>query len=504
MEKTNKKELKILILEDNPIDAKLNTIQLKKENILFESKLVETENEFVSGLKNYKPDLILSDYSLPDFNGMQALKISKILVPDIPFIMVTGALNDETAANCIKEGAWDYVIKEHLGYLGTAVNNALERKEEIEKKVIAEAELNRLATAIEQSEEMVLITGLDGNIQYVNPAFEKITGYSRKEAINKNPNILKSGKQDDNYYKNLWDTILDGNVWRGQMVNKKKNGNLFIEETRISPVRNKAGKIINFVALKHDVTQQKELEQQLEESKRLETIGTLAGGIAHDFNNILATILGYIEIALINEEQKDKAFEYLYKIEKASLRAKDIVEQILIFSRQNRTMKQKKIKLQNVINDTIEQISDSAPSNINIISDIDQNCGQVMADESQIYQVITNLCNNGIQAMSKKGTDLYISLSENKCDKKIKSIYPDFKAEHYALIKISDSGSGMSKEVQERIFEPFFTTKPVGEGTGLGLSVVHGIIKNHKGKIKVESIHGTGTIFYILLPIIKI
>lgn len=373
--------LRILILEDNPIDAKLNVVQLKKENISFESMLVENEKDFRNELINYKPDVILSDYNLPDFNGMQALEICKTHTPDIPFIMVTGALNDETAAHCIKEGAWDYVIKEHLGYLGTAVNNALE---------------------------------------------------------------------------------------------KKKQNNI-----------------------------QKELKGQLEQSRRLETIGTLAGGIAHDFNNILATILGYVEIALINEEKTEKAFDYLRKIEKASLRAKDIVEQILIFSRQSRIFELKELHLQDIISEAVELIEDSTPDNIQVKLDMEKKHETVMADESQIYQLILNLCKNGIQAMSKTGNKLSVSLTSNKCDQKFRNIYPDFKGDSYALIKIEDSGIGMSEAVLARLFEPFFTTRDVGSGTGLGLSVVHGIIKNHKGKIKVESKLGTGTVFSIFLPILK-
>jgi len=372
-------KLKILFLEDNPIDAKMNEIQLKKENISFDSVLVENEVDFTRELSDFNPDIILSDYNLPDFNGMQALEICKKKAPEKPFIMVTGALNDETAANCIKEGAWDYVIKEHLGYLGTAVNNALEKKKQIEIK--------------------------------------------------------------------------------------------------------------------------KELEEQLEESRRLETIGTLAGGIAHDFNNILATILGYIEIALLNEEKTDKAFEYLRKIEKASLRAKEIVEQIVMFSRQNRSFELKEIQLKDVINEVVELIRDSSPEKINIQLELDENCESVMADEAQIYQVILNLCKNGIQALNKKGDKLTISLNSRNADAKFLKLNPGIKGEKFALIKIEDNGIGMRESVLARVFEPFFTTRDVGSGTGLGLSVVHGIVKNHEGIIKVESKPDLGTLFSIYLPI---
>ena len=174
-----------------------------------------------------------------------------------------------------------------------------------------------------------------------------------------------------------------------------------------------------------------------------------------------------------------------------------------MFSRQSRTFELKAIHLKNVINEAVELIRDSSPKNISISIDLDENCESVMADESQIYQVIINLCKNGIQAMTEPGGKLSVSLTSEKCDQKFRKVYPDFKGEKYALIQIKDCGVGMSDKVKARVFEPFFTTRVVGEGTGLGLSVVHGIVKNHDGRIKVESKAGKGTLFSVFLPINK-
>ncbi len=254
-------KLKILLLEDNKLDAELTKEELKLHNFNFTSKLVETEKDFISAIHNFKPDLILSDYSLPQFTGFEALEIAKDLIPEIPFIIVTGSLTEETAVESINRGAWNYVIKENLIRLTPAIENALKLKEEKDKNKIAEAELIKLSTAVTQSPSVIAITNLKGNLEYVNPRFTELTGYTFDEAVGLNPSVLKSGEQPDEMYKELWETISSGEEWRGEFHNKKKDGKLFWEAATVSPIFDKQGKIINYLKVAEDITERKRAQQ---------------------------------------------------------------------------------------------------------------------------------------------------------------------------------------------------------------------------------------------------
>lgn len=256
-----KNELKILMLEDVPEDAELIERELHKDIVSFVSYKTDNKQDFLKGLKEFKPDVILSDFSLPTFNGLEALELVKKIAPETPFIMVTGSINEETAVLCMKQGAWDYVIKENLTRLGYAVINAIKLKEENDKIKLAENELRKLSVAINQSPSTIVITDKNGIIEYVNPFFSKLTGYTKNEAIGHNPKILKSGKTPDETYKKLWDTILSGNIWEGEFINKKKDGDYYWESAIITPVKNDDNEITNFIAIKHDITKKKKDEQ---------------------------------------------------------------------------------------------------------------------------------------------------------------------------------------------------------------------------------------------------
>ncbi|MCX6287963.1 MAG: PAS domain S-box protein [Bacteroidetes bacterium] len=271
--------LKVLILEDNENDMDL----LKNEvvsSLQYDSqfKWVLSKKDFLSAVKDFHPDIILSDYNLPQFNGLEALKLLKTIDPNIPFIIVTGTLSEEAAADSIKAGAWDYVVKERLHRLPSAMDNALKlrsgilkiRKAELELSLIREKigiQVKLLYDAINHAPSSVVITDNSGTILYVNPKFEEVTGYKSEEAVGQNPRILKSGKHNEAFYKNLWSTILGGKEWKGELVNKKKNGQLYWEQVSISPIMDEEGQILHFVAIKHDITEQKEHEEKLLKSE---------------------------------------------------------------------------------------------------------------------------------------------------------------------------------------------------------------------------------------------
>ena len=373
--------------------------------------------------------------------------------------------------------------------------------EDITERKQAEAELIRLKTAIEQSAEAIVITDIDGNIQYVNPAFEQITGYSRDEVIGQNPRILKSGKQEEPFYKDLWDTITSGSVWRGRIINRRKDGSLYTEEDTISPVIDKEGKITNFVAVKRDISKEQMLEEQLLQSQKMEAVGTLAGGVAHDFNNLLTIIQGHAELMMLKISESDPNYRELRQIVNATTRAASLTRQLLLFSRKE-MMEFKPINLNETIGNLLKMLKRLIGEDIRIVTSFDDDLWQVNADESNLEQVIMNIAVNARDAMPEGGALTIktenLSLSEDEC-----KFIPDSHSGKFVRLTIEDTGTGIPKEIMDKIFEPFFSTKEVGKGTGLGLSVVFGIVKKHNGWINVYSEPGQGAVFRIYLPAVS-
>jgi len=362
-----------------------------------------------------------------------------------------------------------------------------------------EDERARLVMAIEHAAEAVVVTDAEGTIEYVNPAFEQITGYTRGEAVGKNPRILKSGKQDDAFYKDLWHTITRGEVWSGRFTNMKKDGNLYEEEATISPVMDTAGKIVSFVAIKRDISARLVLERRLRLAEKMEAIGTLAGGIAHDFNNVLAAIIGYSEIAASELAPESPVRRDLEQVLCAADRAKSLVRQILTFSRQVEE-ERRPVELGLIVNEALKLLRPSLPTTIEILTRIEKDCGLILADATQAHQVIVNLCTNAYHAMRETGGVLTVSVEPFQVDWLLAQSNPGLHKGPYVRLSVSDTGCGMTKETQERVFEPFFTTKAPGEGTGLGLATAHGIVSAHGGVVTIYSEVGKGTTFHVYLP----
>ena len=376
-----------------------------------------------------------------------------------------------------------------IGIVGSA-REVTEEKRREEERV-------RLITAINQTADTIVITDTKGVIQFVNPAFEKVTGYSKDEAIGKTPSILKSGTHDANFYKKLWKTLREKKVWAGHFVNRKKDGTLYEEDATITPVKDASGRVISYVAVKRDVTKESMLQKELLHAQKMEALGTLAGGIAHDLNNVLQIIFGYCQLLSprLNDETSLKA---LTAVSTAAKRAGDLVERILTFSRKVET-EARPIELNKEIKRVHELLQRTIPRMIEIKLNLAEDLYFIHGDPLQLEQVFMNLAVNAAHAMPDGGT-LTISTQNVRPD-------DDFCMEHalfapcdYVLITVSDTGCGIPREIINRIFEPFFTTKKLGEGTGLGLSIVYGIVSNHKGFIQCESQPGMGTTFSIYLP----
>lgn len=751
MMKNNHRKLKILYLEDTLYDVDIVRAHLEQEKVDFELIHVDNREDYIGVIKDNRPEVILADFSLPGFDGLEALSITQQLLPEIPFIVISGVMGEEFAIEALKSGATDYVLKQRMGrlipamrraimeaqerlyrkmaenksqkydfivnasksmftlidrrYTYEAVNDAfckahnLVREEIIGKTLIelwgeenfndyirdnfsksfkdnvvryqawfevpshgmrcfevtfypykehgtnvthtvvdtmditdkqraedalresearyrmlfdnateaiilekdnliqacnsrtmeffgyakktvqkkslfdfstpqqpdgtpskekaqnyletsikgdpvefrwefqrkdksrftAEVSLSifslkgeqfrqyfvhdvtekakieesnqHLAEAMEQTAEMVSVMNVDGVLVYVNAAYADKLGYPRNELVGSLYNICLPEEFTDEKLWRLRETIYKQNVWSGELelVNSdKKRITVF---TRVSPIRNRHGEVTSFVSVMRDITEESKLKDYLRQAQKMETIGTLAGGIAHDFNNIIATIMGHADIAIQDITLEHPAYEDLEQIMKATQRAKGLVDQILTFSRQVET-KSELVNLASLAKEAVKLLGASVPSNIKINVDIEMDCKGVIADPSQLHQVIMNICTNAIYAMKDTGGSLTITSSCIVPDEELRMRFPGLMADRYISVRFSDTGKGMEPQVLDRIFEPFFTTKPVGEGTGLGLSVVHGIVKHLGGEILAESKPGKGTVITTLLPCI--
>jgi PAS domain S-box-containing protein len=356
----------------------------------------------------------------------------------------------------------------------------------------------RLGMAVDQAAEAVVITDPEGAILYVNPAFERITGYLQKEAVGQNMRILKSGKQDEMFYRNMWGTISRGEVWRGRFINKKKDGTLYEEEAVISPVRNASGKIINFVAVKQDITRMVSLEKQVRMAQKMDAVGTLAGGIAHDFNNALTVIIGFGEMLRLRIVNDPKTVSDLDQILGSAERASVLTRQLLTFARRQ-VVEPVHLDLNEVMTDLVILVRKVTREDIEIKTFPVECPVMIRADRGQVEQVLMNLCLNARDAMPEGG-QLVIETGVTSLEEGYLKQYPYMMAGRYAVLSVSDTGIGMDEKTRERIFEPFFTTKGPDKGTGLGLAMVYGIVKQHNGFIHVYSEPGKGTTFRVYFP----
>ncbi len=375
-------------------------------------------------------------------------------------------------------------------------NEAL-RLEIAERKRAAE-DRERLMAAIQQAGEMVVITDLDGTIQYVNPAFETVTGYSRREAVGRNPRMLKSGEHDAAFYRELWDTVSRGYVWRGRVVNRRKDGSLFTEDATISPVCDASGRIVNYVAVKRDITAEIRLQAQLLQAQKMESVGRLAGGVAHDFNNMLGIIIGHAEMALDGVSPSQPIYRELREILSAAHRSADLTRQLLAFARKQ-AANPRVLDLNETVEGMLKMLRRLIGEDIDLLWKPGSRLWPVRVDPSQIDQVLANLCVNSRDAITGVGKVTIetgnVVFGEEYCRE-----HGGYVPGEYVMLAVSDNGCGMDKKVMGQLFEPFFTTKEVGRGTGLGLATVYGIVKQNSGFINVYSEPGQGTTFKIYLP----
>jgi PAS domain S-box-containing protein len=358
-------------------------------------------------------------------------------------------------------------------------------------------ELSDIKYALDES-AIVAITDGRGIITFVNDKFCQISKYSREELLGRDHRIINSRYHPKEFIHNLWATIKSGRIWRGEIRNQAKDGSFYWVDTTIVPFLNHDGKPYQFVSIRYDITERKKIEQQLLRAQRMESIGTLAGGIAHDLNNILAPILMSVEMLQINEFDDDTS-RWLDIIKENAERGADLVKQVLTFAR-GMEGERVAVQLKHIIKDLVKVLKETLPKSISVKFDIEPELPIISADPTQIHQVLMNLCINARDAMPIGGT-LTIAARNIVLDENYVRLNIDAKTGSYVLLTVTDTGAGMTKEVQDRIFDPFFTTKDVGKGTGLGLATALTIVKSHGGFINVYSEPAKGTQFSIYLPV---
>lgn len=526
----NEKINKLLIIDDSPKNIQVVANFLQNEG--YDLSFATDGKEAMQVLSKETFDLILLDVVMPLIDGFQVCKeiSSNANYKDIPILFLTVKTDPESIVKGFESGGVDYITKPFNPYeLLARIKTHLRLKsiqkqfkennakliEEVSLRQKAEKQLKnmnveleykvkertkqiyRLAGIIDQLYESVIITNKDGVIEYVNKAFESDSGFKSDEVIGDIPRFLEKGIYSKEFYEEIWSTIRSGKTWSGSFSNTKKDGTPYDEEIMVVPIINHGNEPDGYFSLKRDVSSQKKLEKQLINAQKMEAIGTLAGGIAHDFNNILTAIIGFSEIVKYELEQKNFDCPRINEVLSASNRAKDLVNQILVLSRRNEIEK-KPVRVDLVVKEALKLIRSSVPASIEIIQNIDETLGTVNADPSQIHQVVMNLCTNAYQAADREKGRIVIGLSQIKLNG---SETPESGLGQglYLKLTVEDNGKGIDRSIADKIFEPYFTTKRPGEGTGLGLAVVNGIIADIKGSVTVKSDEGN-TVFTVLMP----
>ena len=360
-----------------------------------------------------------------------------------------------------------------------------------------------LSQAIDQAGESVIITDAEGSIEYVNPSFTRMTGYSAEEVLGKNPRVLKSGNQNKEYYERLWSTITSGKVWHSAVVDRRKDGSAYPALMTISPILNNDGKISHYVGTQQDMTDHEMMEEKFRQAQKMESLGILVGGIAHDFNNMLAGMTGNLYLAKKKTANLPDVVKNLDRVEKLSFRAAEMIQQLLAFARKG-SVQMIPFGLTSFIKEIYKLSESSIPENVTFHGEFCQEELVVKGDATQLQQVLMNLINNARDAVAGV-QDPMISLKIEgfETDESFANNHPDLYGRLFAHLIVRDNGAGISRADQEHIFEPFFTTKEVGLGTGLGLSMALGAVQSHGGILEVDSSQGEGSSFHIYLPIIK-
>ncbi len=502
--------LSVVLVEDNPLDAELVINALGVDGMQFTWIRVQTEAEFVEALRAV-PDIVLSDYDLPQFSGLRALDLLRQRHSEIPFILISGTIGEDTAVEAMRKGATDYLLKDRLARLGTAVRNALaeskllqERRGSDEQLRLANEELRQreawFRLLIENATDLIVVVDPAGIVRYHSPSSLRYLGFNPEEIVGRP--VRDFIHPDD--VKPVHEALQRARVGAQRATPieyrlRHKNGSWRVIQSHGRSAVGRDGQAL-LVINSRDITDTHHLEEQFRHAQKMEAIGTLAGGIAHDFNNILTAISGYAELAKLEIDNREAVLDHLQAVTEAGRRVTALVRQILSFSRQ-REQERKPIQLWPIIDEAMKLLRATIPSTIEFHVSLVRQAPTVLADPTQIHQLIMNLATNAAHAMRERAGRLSVLLDVHEIHPDEAGLAAGLQPGRYLRLQVSDTGHGMDPITLNRIFDPFFTTKGPGEGTGLGLAVVHGIVQSHDGVIQVSSEPERGTRFVVYFPV---
>jgi two-component system, cell cycle sensor histidine kinase and response regulator CckA len=493
--------LHVLIVEDSENDALLLIRALRRGGYDLMSERVDTAAAMNAALDRQTWDIVIADYTMPEFNGVAALALVRARGLDLPFIIVSGSIGEDIAVSAMKAGAHDYIMKGNITRLIPAVERELREVEVRRARKQAEETLRLLESAVQQVNEAIVITTAvfcapGPRIVFVNPAFIHMTGYRTEEVVGNTLDLLYGSKPDHSLWAGLEERLFRGESVAGETVNYRKDGSEFIAEWHITPIRNHTGEITHLVSIQRDITERRRSEEELQrqrdalyQSEKLATMGQLLAGVAHELNNPLSVVMG--QASLLRQSTKTKRqVERADKIVLAAERCARIVNNFLALARQ-RPPERHPVQLNAVVRDAVELLAyPLRVDSVEVQFALGDELPILRADSHQLHQVVVNLVSNAHQAMRETPPPRQLTLATGIDE-------PD----NRVWLEVRDTGPGISQELQARIFEPFFTTKPPGVGTGLGLSLCQGIVETHGGTIRVVATEEPGTVFRVELPV---
>jgi two-component system cell cycle sensor histidine kinase/response regulator CckA len=494
--------LRVLIAEDDANDLELCLRGLRKSGLIFEATAASTRDEFVRKLGEARFDVVISDYRMKGWTGMDALAAARKIAPETPVILLTGTLGDELAVECLKLGVTDYILKENMTRLPSALRRAREESE------MRAAEMQAMA-ALRESEAryrglvnnatygIYWVTG-DGGLLFVNPALVRMLGYESEQDLLgvRNSHLFYADPEvrdrvHGEYGRNgRVDAVVEWRRKDGKIISVRLNGRTVTEPSRKDPC---------VEVIVEDVTERLQLEKQLVQAQKFEAIGQLAGGIAHDFNNMIGAIIGWADLGIEETDSGSRIRRHFEKVRQQADRAAALTKQLLAFARRQ-ILEPRTIDLNQVAVETLGLLENVIGSNIEIKASLAPDLAVVRADPVQIEQVLMNLCINARDAMPEGGS-LMVETGNATLDRDFCAFQPHAHPGAYAVLSVADTGTGMDRATLDRIFEPFFTTKELGKGTGLGLATVYGIVTQHGGFLQVHSEVGRGTTFRAYFPV---
>ncbi len=496
--------LSLLLVEDCEDDAHLVVEELRRASVVFDFKRVWKLEDYRSALETGRWDAVICDYALPGFNALEALKIFQESGLAIPFLIISGAVGEDVAVETMRMGAHDYIPKESLVRLGPALERqmkdaAIRRSRGAMENALRESE-RRFRMLAEKSRDLVTLVSADGVLLYISPSAQVLLGHKPEQLLGTFLSDLIHPEDRDRAMYEFRRVAADGSELPPIEYRLRRQDDVYSWfETLIEAVLDDDGKVVNLLCNSRDISERREVDHRFRQIQKMESLGNLAGGIAHDFNNILAVINGYSEL-IINLPQADEQVKrFAQEINRSGERASQLVKQILTFARKTDSHFHA-VRVNETIREIHELLKETFPRSIDIELNLDDELPTIEADPQQMSQVFMNLAVNARDVMKDNGGRLIFS-SEQVDASDLPEGFPCPVDADYVRIRVTDTGYGMDDEVKSRIFEPFFTTKEVGDGTGLGLAVVYGIMQNHCGHIEVASRPGRGTVFSLYFPI---